>query len=57
MKALRQSGQSMSEVLLITAALALALFHPYLHGESVATVLLRALLQVMRARAFLVSIL
>ena len=57
MRRMLQSGQSMSEVLVIAAALAVALFYPYVQGESAATVLVRALLQAMRARSFLVSIL
>lgn len=51
------SGQSSVEFLVVGAAVALALFLPYLHGESVATLLLRALMHSMRARSFLVSIL
>lgn len=51
------SGQAMTEFLVIAAALALALLYPYLQGESVATMLLRALMRVLRARSFLVSIL
>ena len=52
-----QAGQAMSECLVVTAALALALLYPYVQGESVATMLLRALMRVLRARSFLVSIL
>jgi len=51
------AGQSSAEFLAIACALALALFVPYLHGDSVATVLLRALMHSMRARSFLLSIL
>lgn len=52
-----QSGQAMSEFLVVCAALALALFYPYVNGESVITLLLRTLMGVARARSFLVSIL
>lgn len=57
MKRARQTGQSMTEVLAIASALAIALFYPYLQGESVATWLLRALMRCLRARTFLLSIL
>lgn len=50
-------GQSMTEFLLVGAALALALFYPYLGGQSVTSVLLQALVRAMRVRAYLVSIL
>ncbi len=52
-----QAGQAMTEFLVVCAALALALFYPYVNGESVATHLLRTLMRVARARSFLVSIL
>ena len=52
----RHRGQAMTEFLIISAALSLALLYPYLNGESVATLLLRTLLRVARARSFLVSI-
>jgi hypothetical protein len=52
-----QRGQSMTEFLLVSAALLVSLFLPYLHGESVVTLLLRSLMRVARARSFLVSIL
>jgi hypothetical protein len=52
-----QRGQAIAEFLLVSAALSLALFYPYLHGESVATLLLRTLMRLARARSFLVSIL
>jgi hypothetical protein len=52
-----QRGQAMAEFLVVSSALSLALFYPYLHGESVATLLLRALMRLSRARSFLVSIL
>jgi hypothetical protein len=52
-----QRGQAIAEFLVVSAALSLALFYPYLHGESVATLLLRTLMRVARARSFLVSIL
>jgi hypothetical protein len=47
----------MAEFLIVAAMLAIALFYPYLRGESVATLLLRALAQCLRARSFLLSIL
>lgn len=53
----RQCGQAMVEFLVVAGAMALALFYPYLHGESVATLLLRALMQVLRARSLLISVL
>jgi len=57
MTRIAQRGQAIAEFLVVSAALSLALFYPYLHGESVATVLLRALMRLSRARSFLVSIL
>jgi hypothetical protein len=53
----RQRGQAMAEFLIVTGALALALFYPYVNGESVVTYLLRTLMRVARTRSFLVSIL
>lgn len=53
----RHSGQSMTEFLLVCAALVTALFYPYVNDESVITLLLRSLMRVARARSFLVSIL
>jgi hypothetical protein len=53
----RQGGQAMTEFLVIGAGLVLALFYPYVHGESVATLLVRTMMRVMRARTFLVSVL
>ncbi|MET0282278.1 MAG: hypothetical protein ABW278_14305 [Steroidobacteraceae bacterium] len=53
----RLHGQAMTEFLIVAAALATALFYPYLHGESVATLLLRAIARCLRARSFLLSIL
>lgn len=46
----------MTEFLVVTASLAAALFYPYVNGESVATLLLRVLMRVMRARSFLISL-
>jgi hypothetical protein len=51
------AGQAMPEFLLVSLALVAALFLPYLHGRSVATVLLHALMESFRARAFLIAIL
>jgi hypothetical protein len=56
-KRLHQAGQGMAEFLVIAGALAMALFYPYLQGESVATWLLRAMMSCLRARSFLLSIL
>jgi len=51
-----QSGQAMTELLIVAASLAIALFYPYVNGESVVTLLLRALMRVMRARSLLISV-
>jgi hypothetical protein len=56
MKTVQQRGQAMTEFLVVGAALALALLYPYLHGESVVTLLVRTVLRVLRARTFLVSL-
>lgn len=50
-------GQAMTEFLLVSVALAVALFYPYLGGESVTSLLLRSITRAMRVRAYLVSIL
>lgn len=50
-------GQAMAEYLVVTACVVLALFYPYLNGESVVSLLVRAVARVLRARSFLVSIL
>lgn len=52
----RSKGQAMAEMLVVSAALATALFLPYAGGESVATLLLRTLMRVLRARSFIVSV-
>lgn len=57
MKRASQFGQAMAEFLIVAGALAVALFYPYLQGESVATLLLRALMRCLRVRSFLLSIL
>jgi hypothetical protein len=57
MRRYAQSGQAMAEFLLVAGALAVALFYPFIDGESVSTLLLRSLMQCMRARTFLLSIL
>lgn len=54
---MRERGQATTEFLLVGSALALALFYPYLHGESVVTLLVQAAMRVLRARTFLVSVL
>jgi len=51
------SGQAMAEFLVVAAALAMALLLPYLHGQSVASLLLGALLGSLRAQAYLISVL
>lgn len=56
MNRVRERGQAMTEFLLAGSALALALFYPYVHGESVVTLLVRAAMRVLRARTFLVSV-
>lgn len=53
----RQRGQAMVEFLVVSGAMALALFYPYLQGESVATLLLRSLMRVLRVRTMLISVL
>lgn len=53
---MRQSGQAMTEFLIVAATLAAALFYPFANGESVASLLLRAVMRAMRARSFLVSV-
>jgi hypothetical protein len=53
---LRNRGQALTEFLMVAAAMAVALFYPYLQGESVVTLLLRALMRALRARSFLISI-
>lgn len=52
-----QAGQAMTEFLLVTSAVVLALFYPYLNGDSAITLLLRSLMRAWRARSFLVSVL
>jgi hypothetical protein len=52
----RPTGQAMVEFLLVSAALAIALFFPYLQGRSVASLLLHSLLECFRARSYLISI-
>lgn len=53
----RHRGQAMAEFLVVAAAMALALFYPYVHGESVGTLLVRALMRALRVRSFLISVL
>ena len=50
------AGQAMPEFLLVCLALVAALFLPYLHGRSVATLVLHALMESFRARAYLIAI-
>lgn len=53
----RQSGQSSTEFLLVAGALAVALFYPFVEGQSVGDLLLRALMASLRARSYILSIL
>lgn len=53
----RHSGQAIVEFLLVSAALVVALFLPYVDGRSVGGLLLHALLECFRARSYLISIL
>ena len=53
----RAAGQAMAEFLLVSAVLAMALFYPYLDGRPVAALLIHALMECLRARSFLISIL
>lgn len=46
----------MAEFLLVSSALVVALFLPYVNGRSVAGLLLHALMECFRARSFLISI-
>jgi len=52
-----QAGQVMVEMLIVAAALAVALLMPYVHGRSVASLLLESLLEYLRAESYLLSIL
>lgn len=56
-RACRDSGQALVEFLVVTAALAVALFVPFAQGRSVASLLWHALVEHFRAGSFLVSIL
>jgi hypothetical protein len=47
----------MTEFLLLSTALAVALFYHFFAGESVVSYLLRMLMRVLRVRTFLISIL
>lgn len=51
-----QAGQAMVEFLLVSSALAVALFFPYLHGRSVASLLVHASMECFRASSYLISI-
>jgi hypothetical protein len=50
-------GQAIAEYLIVAAVLALALFLPFLNGDSVAVLLARSLFVYFRAMSFIVSIL
>ncbi len=47
----------MTEFLIVCTALAVALLYPFMNGESVATMVLRALMRCLRTRSFLISVL
>ena len=51
------AGQAMVEFLLVSTALAIALFLPYLNGRSVVALLIQALMECFRTRSYLISIL
>jgi hypothetical protein len=53
----KRNGQALIEFLLVSAALAVALFFPYLHGRSVVSLLVHASMDCFRARSYLISIL
>jgi hypothetical protein len=53
----RCTGQVLAEYLLVVAALVLALFLPYVDGDSVAVLLARSLLEFFRGMSFVMSIL
>lgn len=52
----KQAGQAMVEFLLVGSALAVALFFPYLHGRSVASLLVHVSMEYLRASSYLISI-
>lgn len=54
---IRNKGQVMVEVLVVGAALAVALLLPFVNGQSVAAMLLTALVEWARAQTYLLSIL
>lgn len=51
------SGQALVEFLVVSAAMAIAVFCPFVQGRSVASLLMHALMEFFRAGSFLVSIL
>jgi hypothetical protein len=51
------AGQAMVEFLVVSAAMAAALFFPYVDGRCVAALLVHALMECFRAQSYLVSIL
>ena len=57
MRRVRDRGQALAEYLMVVAALVVALFLPYMGGESIAAVLARALLDHFRGLSFVLSVL
>jgi hypothetical protein len=57
MKSRQGAGQAMVEYLVVIVALVLALFLPYVEGQSVTVLLARALLDYFRGLSFVLSIL
>lgn len=52
-----QAGQVLAEMLAVAAALSAALLLPFLNGDSVASLLLKVLVDYLRAQSYLLSIL
>ena len=52
----RVKGQGLCEYLLVCSVLAVALFTPYVAGDSVVTLLVRALVEYFRGLAFITSV-
>lgn len=57
MKRLTCGGQAMVEFLVVASVVAFALFYPYVGGSSVISILVHALMGVLRARSWVVSVL
>jgi hypothetical protein len=56
MSAFRARGQTLIEYLVVCMALAMALFLPYVQGESVTVLLARTLFENFRGTSFVMSI-